>query len=401
MKPTSRIFVVSALAVIALAAGAIFYLIPRLTQAREASSPEYEVGFGADTVRAKVLDIVEEGTITLGDQEQAYQIVLIKILDGDFAGQLLEIDLGQRRILPEGMLVAPGEEILVTLSQAPDGTNSAYFTDFVRTRPLIILLGAFVLFSVLISGWKGVRSLLGLVFSLGVILFFILPRILRGENPVTVSITGAFILLAVTLYLTYGWTLKTQYSVLGTLIALVITGLLSSYFVDLARLTGFGSEDALFLMQLSQIQIDLRGLVLGGMLIGALGVLDDLVITQASAVFELHAANPDLELAGLIRGAMRIGQDHVAATVNTLVLAYTGASLPMWLLFSLSGQQIGHLINLEYIAEEIVRTLVGSLGLVAAVPVTTVISAIMAVRGHHLGSLRPWLGPENSAGHTH
>ena len=353
-------------------------------------------------MRAKVLDIVEEGVITLGEQQQNYQIVLIKILEGPSAGQLLEIDLGQRRILPQGMHVQPGDEILVTLSQQPEGGLSAYFTDFVRTRPLLILLAAFVLASVIISGWKGVRSLLAMLFSLSVILFYILPRILRGEDPVTVSISGAFVLLAVTLYLTYGWTLKTHAAVLGTFISLVITGLLALYFVNLARLTGFGNEDALFLMQQSQVQINLRGLVLGGMLIGALGVLDDLVITQASAVFELHTANSSLDFAGLVRGAMRIGQDHVAATVNTLVLAYAGASLPMLLLFSLSRQQMAHLVNLEYVAEEIVRTLVGSLGLIAAVPVTTLIASLLARHAHRLAEQLPWLGPENSgSGHTH
>jgi uncharacterized membrane protein len=154
------------------------------------------------------------------------------------------------------------------------------------------------------------------------------------------------------------------------------------------------------LIQMSSAEINLRGLLLGGMIIGALGVLDDLMITQASAVFELHSANPNLPAGGLFRGAMRIGQDHVAATVNTLVLAYAGASLPMLLMFSLSGEQFATLINIEYIAEEVVRTLVGSLGLISAVPVTTGLASLMVRNYERMGRLRPLLGPEGS-GHTH
>jgi uncharacterized membrane protein len=195
--------------------------------------------------------------------------------------------------------------------------------------------------------------------------------------------------------------LKTHSAVLGVLISLVITGLLAHFFVNLTRLTGFGSEEALFLVQQADAQINVRGLVLGGMLIGALGVLDDLVTTQASAVFELHAASPSLPLADLFRSAMRIGQDHVAATVNTLVLAYAGAALPMLLLFSLSGQQYGYLINLEFVTEEIVRTLVGSLGLILAVPITTSLASLVAVHHHRLGSASRFLGPANLGGHPH
>jgi uncharacterized membrane protein len=263
------------------------------------------------------------------------------------------------------------------------------------------LLGTFVAFSILISGWKGVRSLIGMAISLTVIVAYIIPQILAGEDPVWVSITGGFVLMAVTLYLVYGWTLKTHSAILGMLLALLITGALSSFFVDLTRLTGAGSEEGLFLIQQSQASINLRGLVLGGMLIGALGVLDDLVATQASAVFELHAADPSLAMRDLFRRAMRIGQDHVAATINTLVLAYAGAALPMLLLFSLSGEKFSYLVNIEIVTEEIVRTLVGSLGLISAVPITTGLASLIATHHARLGSLRPLLGPENLGGHGH
>jgi uncharacterized membrane protein len=206
----------------------------------------------------------------------------------------------------------------------------------------------------------------------------------------------------VTLYLTYGWNLKSHAAVLGMIIALVITGTLAWFFVILTRLTGLGDENAMFLVQMLSTPLNLRGLLLGGMIIGALGVLDDLVMTQASAVFELHAANSDLEFRQLYRQAMHIGQDHVAATVNTLVMAYAGGALPMLLLFSLGGNNWDMLVNFAFVSEEIVRTLVGSLGLVAAVPVTTMIASALVLYQERFGVLRPFLGPENSgAGHTH
>jgi uncharacterized membrane protein len=173
-------------------------------------------------------------------------------------------------------------------------------------------------------------------------------------------------------------------------------------FVSFTRLTGSGDENSLFLIQMLNTQINLRGLLLGGMIIGALGVLDDLVTTQASAVFELHHANGSFGFRELFRSAMRIGQDHVAATVNTLVLAYAGAALPMLLMFSLGGGNYGLLVNYEFIAEEIVRTLVGSLGLVTAVPLTTAIAILFALRADSLRSWRQLLGPEGSGdAHIH
>lgn len=390
--------------IILLVGGLILFLIPRLGDlSLSSASPLGSSRLPADTVQAKVIQIIEEGEITLDETPQTYQILLVQLLEGPYAGRQVIIDYGQRQLRPAGLLIEPDETILVTVGQQADGQITAYFTDFVRTRSLIWLVVAFVALTILISGWKGVRSLIGMGLSLIVIIGYIIPQILQGEDPVRVSIIGAFILLAVTLYLVYGWTLKTHAAALGMLIALLITGLLSSYFVDLTRLTGFSDENAMFLVQMAEVQINLRGLVLAGMLIGALGVLDDLVTSQSSAVFELRAADPQLDLHGLYNSAMRIGRDHVAATVNTLFLAYAGAALPMLLLFSLSGERYGYLVNLEFVTVEIVRTLVGSLGLIMAVPITTLLASLLALYNQRLGSLRRYLGPNTSGepGHTH
>ena len=350
--------------------------------------------FGSETVRAQVTDIIEEGEIDLGGTIQRYQVARVELLEGEYRGIEMEMDYGRRGVLSNTVYLQNGDTILVTIGARPDGLLTVYFVDFERATSLIWLTALFVLVILIMSRWKGLRSLLSMAFSLFVIIGYIIPHILAGEDPLWVSITGSVILLGVTLYLTYGWNLKTHAAVVSMILVLLITGTLAVLFVLFARLTGSGDENSLFLLQMLNTQINLRGLLLGGMIIGALGVLDDLVTTQASAVFELHHANEALGFRELFRSAMRIGQDHVAATVNTLVLAYAGAALPMLLMFSLGGGNYGLLVNYEFIAEEIVRTLVGSLGLVSAVPLTTAIAILFAVRADSLGNWRQLLGPE-------
>ena len=356
--------------------------------------------FGADTVRAQVTQIIEEGEIDMGGRMQTYQIARVNILDGEYAGIIMEIDSGKRQIRSDDYDLSVGDKVVVSISKTPENVINAYFVDFVRTTPILWLTGIFAVSIILISRWKGVRALLSTVFSLYIIIGYIIPHILVGEDPLTVSIIGSIILLGVTLYLTYGWTLKTHSAVISMILVLLLTGTLSALFVLFTKLNGTGDENVMFLMQLMETPINLRGLLLGGMIIGALGVLDDLVTTQASAVFELHHANPNFKFRDLFNSAMRIGQDHVAATVNTLVLAYAGASLPMLLMFSLARGDYGYLINFSFIAEEIVRTLVGSLGLIAAVPLTTAIAIFFATRAESLGKWEQILGPEGD-GHSH
>lgn len=375
----------------------VFFMItPGLKIHSQETSSEFNTGYESNTVSAKVINMIEEGVTDLGGTVQNYQVFDVELVDGDFKGAVLTVDYGLRQILGGDERVKEGDYILVTVGQRPDtGELRAFFTDFVRSRPIFYLFLLFVVFSVLISGWKGIRSLLGIGFSLLIIVFYILPQILNGKDPVWVSITGAFVFLAVSQFLVYGWNLKTHSAVLGIFISLIFTGLLSGFFVDFTRLTGYGDENALFLSQMSSQAINIKGLLLAGMLIGALGVLDDLVISQASAVFELHAANTSLSFGFLFKRAMNIGRDHAAATVNTLVLAYAGASLPMLLLFTISNQDPAMLVNVSFIAEEIVRTLVGSIGLFISIPVTTALSSILATRHQQYPWIRKYFGPDN------
>ena len=387
MTKEMRRFLLMALLMLIIISALIILLVPRLDAFLSSSRSEGpRIGLGDDMYKAEVFEIIEEGTIALGERTQFYQVLRVEVLEGPHKGLITEIDYGKRQIRPEGLTLEPGDRLLVNINRAPDGSVNAYFIDFVRTKPLLWLLLAFVVFSVLVGGWQGARGLLGLFLSLMVILVYIIPSILDGKDPTVVTLIGGFLLLGITLYLIYGWGVKTHAAVLGLLFTLVFTGLMINFFVDLTRLTGFGDEDILFVIQQVDININMRGLVLAGMLIGAMGALDDLVITQVSVVFELHAADSGLGLRSLYQRAMRVGQDHVSAMINTLFMAYAGAALPTLLLFSLSGQGFVELINLEFVAEEVVRILAGSLGLIAAAPISTGIASLMVVyRGRLLG----------------
>jgi len=380
----------------ALVAGALllvlgFLLWPYFTAVQ--LPPVQMSPFGSQTVRARVIAVLEEGETDLGGHRQAYQIVRVEPLEGEYRGIPLEVDYGKRQVRTDDYRLKVGDRLIISVGKTPENVVTAYFVDFERSQALLWLTAFFALAILLISRWKGFRSLLSMAFSLWVIIGYIIPHILAGEDALKVSIIGSAILLGVTLYLTYGWNLKTHAAVLGMILVLLLSGGLSALFIWLARLNGMGDENTMFLMQMLNTPINMRGLLLGGMIIGALGVLDDLVTTQASAVFELHAANAQLGFRNLYRAAMRIGQDHVAATVNTLVLAYAGTALPMLLMFSLGGGNYAYLVNFAFVAEEIVRTLVGSLGLIAAVPLTTLIAAAFALYVQRLDWARQILGP--------
>ena len=349
---------------------------------------------GSEMVPAQVTQIIDEGTLNLGGTNQNYQDLQVKILSGQYQGVTTQVTYGKDQIQPAGLHFGPGDDILITIGHGANNQLLGHYSDAMRVRPMLILLAVFVFALLAVTRWKGVRSLIALAFSFLMIIGYVIPHILGGEDPVKVSIIGSMILLVVTLYVTYGWNLKTHASVLSILIVLAVTGIFAWLFIKVAFLTGNGDESALYLVQVPGIKVDLRGLLLGGMIIGALGVLDDLVITQASAVFELHSANPAAALRELFHQAYRIGQDHVASTVNTLVMAYTGVALPMLLLFTVESGNFSQLINLASVAEEIVRTLVGSLGLISAVPISTIIASLLAVYSLRLGILRPFLGSE-------
>jgi uncharacterized membrane protein len=392
MKKLPVPFVVAALLLIVAFVVFAFWGIPYFF--RPFSIVQNESAYSNQTTRARVVQIIDEGQVTLAEKPQLYQVMRVIPLEGEYEGILMEVEYGKSVLRNDTYRFEPEDEILIYVGKDLNNVLSAHYVDYVRTKPLLILLGVFAIASILLGRRKGVGSLLALAFTMLVIVGYIVPHILTGEDPLRVSLIGSTILLGTTLYLTYGWNLKTHASVLSMVVALLLTGFFSVFFVSVARLTGSGQETALFLIQFSEISINLRGLLLGGMIIGALGVLDDLVSSQSAAVFEIYDANPALGFRRIFEKSMRVGRDHVAATVNTLVLAYTGASLPLLLLFTIGSGNYEYLFNVGFVAEEVVRTLVGSLGLIAAVPITSLIATALALYGDKLGQWRMLLGPE-------
>ncbi len=390
-KEMQRFLLLAFFLLIALAV-LILLVLPQIRNLLSRPQTEgYRIGLSQDMYKAEVVEILDESEVLLGDHVQTYQLVSVLVLEGPWEGLSQELEYGKAQIMPEGMILAPGDRIMINVSEMPDGSLNIFFVDFVRTGSLLWLLLAFVALGILVGGKQGIRGLLGLMLSLIVILGFIIPSILQGRDPTLVSVVGGFLLITATLYLIYGFELKTHAAVLGMLFTLIFAGLMIGFFINLSRLTGFGNEEALYIMQQTDIHIDLRGLVLAGMLIGALGALDDLVITQASVVFQLFATDPSQNFRNLYRNAMKVGEDHVSAMINTLFMAYAGAALPTLVLFSLSQESFTNLVNLEFVAEEVVRMLAGSLGLIAAAPIATAIASLMAVNRDRLRSFPAFL----------
>ncbi|MFE2142376.1 YibE/F family protein [Streptomyces sp. NPDC059456] len=269
-----------------------------------------------------------------------------------------------------------GQEVVV--AYAPDAPRDLQYSvvDVNRKLPLAVLAGIFAVAVVVVGRMRGLFALIALVVSFGVLTLFILPAILQGSNPLVVAVVGASAIMLIALYMCHGLSARTSVAVLGTLVSLLLIGLLGTVFVDWAFLSG-NTDDNTGLIHGLYPDIDMSGLLLAGVIIGSLGVLDDVTVTQTSAVWELHQADSTMGPRALYRAAIRIGRDHIASVVNTLVLAYAGAALPLLLLFSIANSSMGSVANSELVAEEIVRTLVGSIGLVASVPVTTALAALV------------------------
>jgi uncharacterized membrane protein len=353
-------------------------------------------GLNTTSESAEVLDVEERFCPGFGDRP--CQLVTMRLTSGPDKGREAEMRLGATGLIDPD--VDPGDDIKIT--ETPDPPPGAAplpggeyaLTDFQRGTPMFVLALIFVGVVLLFARLRGALSLTGLVLSLAVVLAFIVPAILDGEPPLAVAVVGSLAVAFITIPLVHGVGPKSVAALLGTASSLLLTALLASVFTGAAHLTGFSSDEASYL-QLTGADISLDGLLLAGMVVGALGVLDDVTVTQASTVMALRKANPRLGFSDLAARAMRVGRDHVSATVNTLVLAYVGASLPVLLIFSSADLGLRDALQLEVVATEVVATLVGSIGLIAAVPVTTALAAALA-----LGQPAERL-PVGAHGHAH
>jgi len=312
-----------------------------------------------------------------GAGDGSCEALSLHMTDGPLPGRELHLIVP---VEPGTPRFAAADEVVLGWSGADPADPSAYqVVDFQRGASLVWLVALFAGAVLVLGRWRGLAALAALALSFAVLLLFVLPAILAGSNPLAVAVVGSGLIMFAVLYLTHGLSARTSTAVLGTLLSLALIGGLGAAFAAAATLTGLDDQTGNLIASLGT-GIDARGLLLAGVVIGALGVLDDVTVTQTSAVWELRQADPDIDAPALFAAAMRIGRDHVASAVNTLVLAYAGAALPLLLLFTLSGRELGAVVTSQSVATEIVRTLVGSIGLVASVPITTGLAVAVATR---------------------
>ncbi len=282
-----------------------------------------------------------------------------------------------------------GDTLEIYPTLGPGNEFIFYASDYVRRLPIGILVLVFVVVAGVVGRGKGLRAVLGMAFSLGVIILAMIPAIVAGTNPVLVAVLGSSAILASSVYFVHGFNRTASSALVATIAAAIVTLLLAEGFSRFARLTGLGAEEGVYIMQAAQqagIDLNLRGLLIAGILIGSLGALVDSTVAQAAVVRELSNLNPKLTWQQLYKSAMSVGFDHIGSLVNTLVLANVGSSLPLWVLFTLGQTSFTRVINLELVASEIVHALVGSIGLILAVPLATLLAAFVFRGGRYPGS---------------
>lgn len=334
-------------------------IFPKLAVGQESLKTDYKL--------ARVINILSTGR----ENGNLFQTVEVELLDGESKGQIKQVEIGGFITIAEDQTVKLGEILIVS-----EELGNYYLVDKFRVPYLLVIFGIFFLMVFVFGRLKGLASILGLFVSLLVLIYFIIPRIVSGDNPVIVSLFGAFVIAFISIYLAHGFSKRTTIALGSTLITLGISAVASFIFVGLARLSGAGSEEALFLQSGVLSGVNLKGLLLGGIIIGSLGVLDDITTAQVATVDELKKANNKFSVNELYKRGISVGREHIASLVNTLVLAYAGASFPLLLLFTQNKDiPFWVSINSEYLAEEVVRTLVGSTSLILAVPISTFLAA--------------------------
>ncbi|MGM0818801.1 MAG: YibE/F family protein [Actinomycetota bacterium] len=357
--------------VVGVALGAVVWLWPTSDAGPE---PGGEYVDPAELVDARLVDVA---TLDADPDDPTM------LADAEVVEVTAELDATGERVVftttdETGDTYAEGQRVRLARVEVEGGEDTWFVSDFRRGGALAALVALFVATVLAFGRFQGLRALLGLALTFVVIVGFIVPAILDGADPVAVALAGGVAIMVLTLYLAHGLGPKTTAAVVGTAGALVVTVGLGSAFVELAALTGFTSEEA----RLANVEVgglSLQGLLLAGIIIGALGVLDDVTMSQASTVFALRRADPHAGFRRLFAEALSVGRDHVAATVNTLFLAYAGAALPLLILFTTGAVPLGEAVTSEIVAVEIVRTFVGSLGIIAAVPLTTALAALVAL----------------------
>ncbi|QCO97618.1 YibE/F family protein [Arthrobacter sp. 24S4-2] len=346
------------------------------------SSP-YAAAPGVTFDTGKIQRVVVESCIQGAAQPQATQQgsdCTFAFTEPDKGGNPVKVVINPDVVKSHGVKV--GDDIrYLNLSNAQgasggQGSPAYIFVDFVRTMPIILLAILYAVVVIAVARWRGLRALIGLVGAYAVLVSFMLPGLVEGKPPLLLALVGSTVIMIGVLYFAHGFTARTSTALLGTMFGLGITALLAAWATDAANLAGVGSHDAATLANISD-NISISGIILCGLIISGLGVLNDVTITQSSAVWELYELAPETGARQLFSSAMRIGRDHIASTVYTIAFAYAGAALPILIIVMLYDRPLGEALTSAELSEEVIRTLVGSVGLVLAIPVTTLIAVLV------------------------
>jgi uncharacterized membrane protein len=339
---------------------------------------------------AKVIEILkQEKKTTSTNRTITQQNIKLKGLTKQFKDKkIIYKGIGNIEVISEN-IYQKGDKVYVLYAPNIEGKDKYYIIDYIRRSKLYLLFLIFAILLIIIGKFKGFKSLLSLAITFFIIMNFIIPQILNGINPLFVTIIGSLIILLFIIYLTEGINQKSHLAILAIFISLLFTLVISILFTHLTKLTGTSQEEIMHLIGAGKQEIDFKGLLLAGIIIGTLGVLDDVVISQISAVEQLQSANPDLSFKKIFHKANKIGISHISSMTNTLFLAYAGASLPLLILFVVKkGPFINaaYVINTELIATEIIRTLCGSIGLILAVPIATFLASYYLLNKENKGT---------------
>lgn len=325
-----------------------------------------------EIVRAKVTDVISSRKETIGEGFMEFRIQRIsaEILQGERRGEVVTFD-------NDFSFMEVGNRFYMRITTDP-GSGVTYYTvsDFDRRAALGFFVGLFALSVIAFGRWQGVRSLVSLGISIGVIFWMLIPLLLKGWSPVVVATLAATAILFFAIFFTHGFNRKSAIAFAGTVSAVILTGLLAGLAVWMVHITGFVAEESVYLNWNTGGKLNFTGLYLAGIIIGMLGVLDDISITQVAVVRELYGVASHLTKREIFASAIRVGKEHVGALVNTLVLAYVGVALPAVMYFATAQAPVAQLLNMELFASEIIRTVIGSIGLIMTVPITTYLAVV-------------------------
>jgi uncharacterized membrane protein len=332
---------------------------------------------GQEYYRAKITEVIEEAISLPDDSVSRTFKAKAEILGRERKGEIISVDFGGSTLFQEGFTPKKGTIVVVSVVTLKGGEEIFGMVEIYRLNGMLLSLGLFLMVVIMIARRRGVGSIGGLVLSIFTIAAILIPGIAQGYSPLLVTLVSIAVLSCVSMYLSHGLNIRTTLAILGIIGSVLVAYLASLFFVSLSQVYGFGSEESLYLQLGGDFEINLLQIFLSSVLIGMVGVLDDVTIAQAQSLYELKFAKPNMSFAKLYGAGMRIGKEHIASLVNTLALAYIGTSLPFFILYAINSQErpLWVILNSEYIAEEVVRTLSGSLAIVIAVPITNVIIA--------------------------